>query len=270
MEPISAGIAAAGSIIGGLFDANNAAKNRALQKEFAQNSIQWKVADAKKAGIHPLYALGAQTHSFTPVHTGLGSSLADAGQSIGRAVDAYADRDNRLDGFVKASQALQLERGKLENDLLKVQIASAGATLTQPGTPPAAPPPANRYLIPGQGSAKISSGPLVQDRPMERVVSAPERPHQEPGAIPEVGFQKTRTGGYAVAPSSDAQQRMEDDILSQLAWAVRNRLGPMLGGSNLDPPFKAPPGQRWIFDPLNQEYRLKPSKKPERPSWFWN
>lgn len=268
MEPISAGIAAAGSLIGGLLDSNNAAKNRALQKEFAQKGIQWKVADAQKAGIHPLYALGAQTHSFTPVHTGLGDAVSEAGQSIGRAVDAYADRNNRVDGFVKASQALQLERGKLENDLIKVQIASAQATLNQPGTPPAAPAPANRYLIPGQGS---SVGATIKDVPMQRVMSAPERPHQEPGAVPEVSFQKTRTGGYAVAPSTDAKQRMEDDWLAETAWSIRNRLGPMLGGKNMDPPFKAPKGQRWIWDTINQEYRLViGEKKPKRPSWFWD
>lgn len=256
-----------GNIAGAIMGNNQANANIALQKQFAQNGIQWKVADANKAGIHPLYALGAQTHSFSPVHTGVGENLAAAGQSFGRAADAYADRDNRLDGFAKASQALQLERGQLENQLLKAQIASANATLTQPGTPPAPASQNTRYLIPGQGQAKTT---LVQDKPMERVVSAPERPHQEPGAIPEVGFQKTRTGGYAVTPSSDAKQRMEDDLLSELAWAVRNRLGPMLGGKNLDPPFKAPAGQRWIFDPLNQEYRLVPSVKPKRPSWFWN
>ena len=42
------------------------AKNAALQREFAQSGIQWKVADAKKAGLHPLAALGAQTASASP------------------------------------------------------------------------------------------------------------------------------------------------------------------------------------------------------------
>ena len=29
------------------------AKNEAMQREFAQNSIRWKVNDAKAAGLHP-------------------------------------------------------------------------------------------------------------------------------------------------------------------------------------------------------------------------
>ena len=36
------------------------------QKEFAQNGIRWKVADAKAAGLHPLAALGASTASYSP------------------------------------------------------------------------------------------------------------------------------------------------------------------------------------------------------------
>lgn len=40
--------------------------NYNAQKEFAQNSIQWKTQDAKNAGIHPLYALGNNATSYTP------------------------------------------------------------------------------------------------------------------------------------------------------------------------------------------------------------
>lgn len=36
------------------------------QKEFAQNAIQWRVADAKKAGLHPLYALSGGGASYSP------------------------------------------------------------------------------------------------------------------------------------------------------------------------------------------------------------
>ena len=69
MDPFSL-LGAGASLLGGLFDDNSAKKqaqqNYAQQKEFAQKGIGWKVEDAKASGIHPLYALGAQTHSFTP------------------------------------------------------------------------------------------------------------------------------------------------------------------------------------------------------------
>lgn len=40
--------------------------NYERQKEFAQNSIQWRVNDAKAAGLHPLFALSGGGASFSP------------------------------------------------------------------------------------------------------------------------------------------------------------------------------------------------------------
>lgn len=244
-----------GSLVGAVGDIYSSNKNVHLQKQFAQNSIQWKVADAKKAGIHPLYALGAQTHSFAPVQTGLSDSLGQAGQSLGRAVDAYSDKSQRLDAFTKASQSLLLEKGKLENDLLKTQIASANATLNQAGSPPPAPTMGSRYLMPGQGSTQG----LIQDQAMSRTRSSPEAPSQEPGAIPEVGFGRSTTG-YPVLPSADVKQRIEDMILPEIAWALRNQIAPMMSEKNLNPPFKAPYGKRWQYDWFRQEYQLVDEK----------
>lgn len=42
-------------------------QNFAFQREFAEQGIQKRVEDAKKAGIHPLYAMGANTPSVSPV-----------------------------------------------------------------------------------------------------------------------------------------------------------------------------------------------------------
>lgn len=41
-------------------------QNYVWQKEFAQNGIQWRVEDAKNAGLHPLYALGGGGAAFAP------------------------------------------------------------------------------------------------------------------------------------------------------------------------------------------------------------
>lgn len=80
---------ALGSAVGGLFGGSSAKKqskkefNR--QKTFAKKTIQWKVRDANEAGIHPLYALGAQTHSYQPqsiMESPLARGLSEAGQSL--------------------------------------------------------------------------------------------------------------------------------------------------------------------------------------------
>lgn len=92
-----------------------------LQKKFAKNAIQWKVDDAKKAGIHPLYALGANTTSYSPVSVGM-PDLGAMGQDIGGAIDRVSTAPEKASGAIAA---LALERAGLENDLLRAQIARA-------------------------------------------------------------------------------------------------------------------------------------------------
>ena len=151
-------IPAAASLIGGFMGQKSqekqAAQNIALQKEFAQSGIQWKVEDAKKAGIHPLYALGANTTSFAPVSIGspLAEGINQAGQHIGRAVNATATPTQRSVAY------MQLERMGLENELIRAQIASERARTNQAGMPPAVPSATQKYLIDGQGAAPLPDG----------------------------------------------------------------------------------------------------------------
>lgn len=62
-------------------------RNEKLQKEFARSGIQWRVEDAKAAGVHPLFALGGSTAGFAPnpvVPFDFG--LKQAGQDVAGAV----------------------------------------------------------------------------------------------------------------------------------------------------------------------------------------
>lgn len=126
--------------------------NTALQREFAQNSIQWKVEDAKKAGIHPLYALGANTTSFQP--SLVGSDFGSMGQDVSRAVEQISSEGGRAGS--KVADALQLENMGLQNDLLRSQIArlNQGGQVAPPMPRPdqlvdvTLPPEANRSVPP--------------------------------------------------------------------------------------------------------------------------
>jgi hypothetical protein len=88
----AAGITAAGSLIGGAMSdrtaRNSASAQRQMDIEFAKNQIQWKVADAKKAGVHPLYALGA-SGSYAPSNVIQGQS--NTGSALGTASAQIAD-----------------------------------------------------------------------------------------------------------------------------------------------------------------------------------
>lgn len=100
-----------------------AAQNIALQREFAQSGIQWKVADAQKAGIHPLAALGAQTSSFSPVSIG-STDYGSMGQDLGRAVKAAMSDQDRAEETTREANKLALEKAGLENDILRTELAS--------------------------------------------------------------------------------------------------------------------------------------------------
>lgn len=90
------------------------ARNEALQREFAQHGIRWRVEDAKAAGLHPLYALGGAGASYSPSAIsvgvgdagGVGRGVAAAGQEIGRAMSATLTAEER------AFRAAQLEGAK--------------------------------------------------------------------------------------------------------------------------------------------------------------
>lgn len=130
-------LGAIGGLVGSLIDGNKAEKaaekQAQLQREFAQNGIRWKVADAAAAGIHPLYALGANTVSYSPVS--VGTDFASVGQNLGRAIDAGRTGVEKGNAFEKTVQALTIQKMGLENDLL----ASNLRTINQPGHPPTRP-----------------------------------------------------------------------------------------------------------------------------------
>lgn len=136
---IGAGSKLAGGLMG-MFD-NSASEasdqDWKRQKKVLQNSIQWRVADAKKAGVSPLYALGAPTMSYSPTSVGgdsglanMGRTLADMGQDVSRAVAATQSPEER------ALQALTLRKAQLENDYLSAQINSINTRTAQQIGPP--------------------------------------------------------------------------------------------------------------------------------------
>lgn len=173
-------IGAGASLLGGLFNKNssdeanrinqeNARENLAFQREAANNGISWKVADAKRAGIAPLAALGASTFSPSPVSVGavgdvsFGTALANAGQNLGRAIDSTRSSKDKVDAFTASTQALTLQRMGLENEILASNLRSvrqAGATPPMPsgGRTP--------QLVDGQSATNtvtVGGYPVVDD-----------------------------------------------------------------------------------------------------------
>lgn len=97
-------------------------KNYELQKEFAKNGIRWRTEDAQAAGIHPLYAIGANTNSGSPISVG----------DIGFAPNPMSTALSKMSQNVSKSIRMQMtpeEKMKqdLELQLLKSQIGETDA-----------------------------------------------------------------------------------------------------------------------------------------------
>lgn len=154
-----------GSIVGGLFGKSSAEKANAanikLQQDFAKKGIRWRVNDAKQAGIHPLAALGAQTTSFSPSVVGdnsFGTGIAQAGQDIGRAINATRGQNQRADAYTKSAMDLELQGKALDNRGKLIQnaiLASKLATSGQVG-PPMPSGGSSNVGIPGQVNSKLT------------------------------------------------------------------------------------------------------------------
>lgn len=269
----AAGLGAAGSWIAGnqqadaVRDANAATneanadaqrRNEQLQREFAQQGIRWRVEDAKAAGIHPLAALGAQTHSFAPTLVGSTNMVPEAGsgwramgqmgQDISRAVSSMETREEReLKQLQTAMAHTQLEGAAIDNQVKLAQLKK----LVDPASGPAMPSGADTdNFIPGQGNS-----PLVRNKPLERIYSAPGRPAQEAGWRPDVSYSRTDTGLSPMVPES-LSESMEDDHLGKFLWRVRNQLLPNFGKSQAPPKHMLPKGaDSWTWSPTRQEWQ---------------
>lgn len=259
-------IGAASSLIGGLLGKDSQDEQIEAQREFAQNGIRWRVADANAAGVHPLYALGANTHSFSPIGVGggLGEGVAAAGQEIGRAISSKQTQPERL--YNEKVMQLTLQRGELENQLLASQIARINTPTQQPpAMPRVGPSVMERFGLPGHpdnivqpdparfGGTIDGAGPLVLNVPLERMMD-PDAPFREPGAVAETGWAVT-PGGMAPVPSQDVQDRMEDVFGPDIAWSWRNIIMPNF----VRQPEKLPPapaGMQWEWSIFDQEYKL--------------
>lgn len=262
---IGGAIGGALGLIGSSQSQANAAKLNQLnyehQKEFAQNGIRWRVADAKAAGLHPLAALGAQGASYSPSAV-IGDSpdfsfLKDMGQGIDRAMDAKATQKERAEREEKSnalfneelkSKQLQNQETETRIQQMKWDMAMQAArnaeqsVRTQQQVPPMPRLGPDGTLMPGQSNA-TSPGDIIDAKPPEVTLNAPGRPNVEAAAINELAFSRTGDGGYAPIMSTDAKNRLEEDVVGTFGWNMRNRAGAWFDLDGVKPPKSwLPPG----------------------------
>lgn len=132
MEPTTTAalISAGGSLAGGLLGGQSSD----VDYRGAKKGIRWRVRDAKAAGIHPLYAMGAPGVGQGQVVTGqsnTGSAVSDAANAIAggvrsqsstaraqlRATNAAAERDEAQAAYWRSEARRSSQKANSQQDL---------------------------------------------------------------------------------------------------------------------------------------------------------
>lgn len=158
----AAAISAISSLAAGLLGRSGAKKARKIARHDAANAVQMRTADALKAGIHPIYAMGANINTAPPINVGepLATGISDMGQNIGRAMTATSSDGTRSAAYTK----LALENMGLQNDLLRSQIGRINSAQIGPGLPapgdliPEVPSSGRPFL---RGGGRIATDPTM-------------------------------------------------------------------------------------------------------------
>jgi len=236
-------------------------QNYQAQKEFAQMGLQWKVADAKAAGLHPLAALGGAGASFSPSfqagqsnsdYSGIGEGISQLinGQNTKRA-EAATKTDTE-----KQLEQLSLERAQLQNRLLEGQVQNEWASLMgQPGQP--------SFPTVGAQSPSVSNSrsPVPRAAPSGSIQSSPSKSIS--AVTGDKGLEAARTPGYKTyditpgqsveLPTSEMAESLESmgvagHVLGPVLGAIRGT-GKLMDYKGTRPSDKLlPPGYRWDFN----------------------
>jgi hypothetical protein len=109
-----------GSLAGAWMQTEAANKANKQQMDLAKNSIQYRVADAERAGIHPLYALGAPTLSTSHVTSSMGQGVADAAGHLGKAITNMGQA--KANNLAVQQQAAQLNSMDMDNTMKRMDL----------------------------------------------------------------------------------------------------------------------------------------------------
>lgn len=271
-------VSAVGSIAGGILGANSAQNvagmNYEAQKEFAQNGIRWKVEDAKRAGIHPLYALGASTQGYSPSggytgDYGISDAAAHLGQGFERAQQAKMtkeerDRQDVRDALQDMAALEDLNQKRRMNDA-QIRLANSEIfrnfalstnALRKTGLPPAMPGGLDG-VIAGQGNSYATGQTTPEISSV--VTSEKGTPSVQAGSPPDVRFYRTLSGGRAPLPTEDAADAMDAALGAGLQWSFRNNLVPWLANFfPINDPHRLP-GEYYAL--ITGEYKKKDSRR---------
>jgi len=272
MSGWAAAAQAATELGGQIYSGAQARKARKFDLYKLQNQIQWRVQDAKKAGLHPLAALGISPASGASVMAG-SSGISKMGQSIGQLI-------NRTSG--EGKELRQLNLLKQREELKQAKIVTLGMEReyndiknTNP-VPVAGDPVSKRFGIVGQpdqtvGVSSKSKGPAISGQGPAVEMITPEIPYSgqlgyESGVNPAYRYDVDPGGHVTSMPSTKSQEALESSPFLKAKDFIRRSIRHVKGITDyLSPQFEGTRrAQRELrkFRPRNPpagwEYRYNP------------
>lgn len=261
-------ISGGSSLLGGFLQSRSDKKTQALnleqqrldrqfQLDFAQQGIRWRVEDAKQAGIHPLYAMGASIPAYSPSAQTVGGNtnafqgLAKAGQDVGNAVARSQTKGTRE---LVTMQRLQIVEQSLKNEQLQAQILRDKKAASTPAFPDANQPPGS---LEAMGAATPPSVKLV---PSEIEASIKGDPGTQAGTIPATRFMRNIDDTYQRVPAEKAKEAMEENMFLTALYNWRTYGIPIFvsGAEGRPPPVPAPKGQEWAYNKIGASWETVP------------
>lgn len=224
------------------------AREERINLQYATNSLRYRMEDAKRAGIHPLAAMGISPGN-APVIGSVGGRVGGSNVNVGRtgrspvSVGNYSSRSpipgQGIDRAWHAQRTLverlvdvvgmieHAKNQKLQNELVRSKIA-----MIQHNMRPEQPGQTDGNIIDGQNIPSLSTYKWMEDnKHVQEAVNLDIKPRRV-------------QGGYKIDPADSLVPLYQGGFLTQLGWHIEHDLVRRLLG--------------------------KPAWKPKGPGWDWN
>lgn len=238
-----------GAVAGALIASKSAKKqqqaNTEAQREFAQKGIQWRVDDAKAAGVSPLYALGGSGAAFSPNPITV-DPLAEAMGQAGQAWDRRETAEQRAAKVLATEAAAQAVKtdAALEQKYLS-EAALARQRTNAEGIAPAA------AFDPHWPGVELRAVRPVKPISAEQLPIIPGEPARTPAVQP--GLERITFPDFQLDATSPIQM---DERLGEVGQAM---LLPYLLGHNI---------RSWLADQYEKIWPLKHDRVPQKKKQY--